>query len=363
MRRTLVQEVEAGDFVRQALEFRAVLERAKASRPAPSPGWYPWDSFGTVVLLDGLLRGRYRWLSPMIGDDPVLDIGCGDGALSFVFESLGFRVRAVDHRPSNYNQMRGVAALKSALRSKVRVTELDIDREWRLPVRRCGLALFLGVLYHLKNPLGVLESLAAQARYCLLSTAITRFAPGESADISHLPAAFLAARDGLRGDETNFWIFTEAGLCNLVDRAGWEVCGWLPVRDEGSVLWGSQADERVLCLLRSRHFRDTPRTQLAAGWHVLENGAWRWTERRFSLIAAAGVREVRLEVTVPEAAPSPVTLSGPGGARYVLERGHRQCAFAVSEGVAEFEVDRVLAADERDGRERGIVVRGVVTNA
>src|SRR5439155_10018218 len=135
--------------------------------------------------------------------------------------------------------------------SKVRVAELDIDREWRLPVRRCGLALFLGVLYHLKNPLGVLEALASQARYCLLSTAVTRFAPGEATDISSVPAAFLAGHDGLRGDETNYWIFTEAGLRNVIDRADWDVCDWLRVCDEGSVLWNVQTDERVLCLLRS----------------------------------------------------------------------------------------------------------------
>src|SRR5207237_8667946 len=119
---------------------------AKAARTAPEPGWYPWDSFGSVVLLDRLLTERHRWLSPMIDAEPVMDIWCGDGALSFVFESLGFRVCAVDQRQSNYNGMRGVAALKAALDSKVQVAEIDIDRDLHLPVQRCGLALFLGVL-------------------------------------------------------------------------------------------------------------------------------------------------------------------------------------------------------------------------
>jgi 2-polyprenyl-3-methyl-5-hydroxy-6-metoxy-1,4-benzoquinol methylase len=68
------------------------IAAVKARRAPPEPGWYPWDSFGTVVLLDQMLSGRWRWLTPMIAGDPVLDIGCGDGALAFAFESLGFRV-------------------------------------------------------------------------------------------------------------------------------------------------------------------------------------------------------------------------------------------------------------------------------
>src|SRR5437016_7341507 len=121
MRHTLIQEIEVRDFIQHALEFQERLARLKTVCAAPEPGWYPWDSFGTVVLLNRLLTGRHRWLNPIAGGDPVMDIGCGDGTLSFVFESLGFRVWAVDHRQSNYNQMRGVAALKTALGSKVRV--------------------------------------------------------------------------------------------------------------------------------------------------------------------------------------------------------------------------------------------------
>jgi hypothetical protein len=241
----------------------------------------------------------------------------------------------------------------------VRVAEIDIDRDTTLPARRCGLAVFLGVLYHLKNPLGVLEAIGEQARYCLLSTAVTRFAPGESADISRMPAAFLAGRDGLRGDETNYWIFTDGGLRNLIDRAGWEVCDWLALRDDDSLLWGSQKDERVLCLLRSRRFSPELRTQLVDGWHTLENGAWRWTARRFSMKVGPGIRSVRLQVTMPEIVGAPLTLCG-SGIRHVLDRpGDHECVFDVPEGDVEFELDRALPPDGRDGRERGIVVRGV----
>ena len=114
--------------------------------------------------------------------------------------------------------MAGVEALKIALDSSVRIEALDLDGPFHLPVRRCGLALCFGILYHLKNPYGVLETLAASANYCLLSTAITRFAPDQQTEVNHLPVAFLAGRDGLRGDETNYWIFSETGLRTLIDR-------------------------------------------------------------------------------------------------------------------------------------------------
>src|ERR1035441_7733650 len=78
------------------------------------------------------------------------------------------------------------------------------------------------------------------------------------------PTNCLAGRDGLRGDETNYWIFSETGLRTLVDRAGWEVCDWLVAGDEGSACPGTQPDERVFCLLRSRAYTPAPVTQLVA---------------------------------------------------------------------------------------------------
>jgi hypothetical protein len=121
--------------------------------------------------------------------------------------------------------MQGVKALKSALHSSVRISSADLDARGELPVRECGLALFLEVLYHLKNPFSVLERLAESARYCLLSTAIAAPSKDQHDGFADLPAAFLAGKDGLRGDETNYWFFTEAALRrSLVDRTGWEVC-------------------------------------------------------------------------------------------------------------------------------------------
>jgi SAM-dependent methyltransferase len=365
--RPLIQQLEIRDLTACALAFEEHLRGVQSELALPEPGWYPWDSFGNLTMLDRLLRGRHRFLEPLIGDLPMLDLGCGDGDLSFFFESLGCRVCAIDNPPTNYNLMAGVETLKIALDSSVRIERLDLDGPFHLPLRHSGLALCLGILYHLKNPFRVLETLAAHADYCLLSTAITRSAPDQLTGVSHWPVAFLAGRDGLRGDETNYWIFSETGLRTLVDRAGWEVCDWMVAGDEGPASPGAQPDDRVFCLLRSRAHTPAPVTQLVAGWHVLENGAWRWTERRFTLAVAPGAQRLSLKVTVPPNLPLPLTLTvrvdGSVIATHTLTQpGDAECAQLLPPGdevLVEFEADGALSPDATDRRERAILVRAI----
>ena len=359
----LIRDLEIREVIERALAFQSTLLEIKARIAPVEFGWYPWDSFGTLSLLDPLLTGRARFLRSLTGAERVLDVGCGDGSLAFFFESLGYRVLAIDHPPSNFNRMQGVRALKAALKSSVRIEAADLDAELRLPAGRCGLALFFGVLYHLKNPLGVLETLSGHARYCLLSTAVARSTPDGRVDMQNAPLAYLANRDGLKGDETNYWIFSEAGLRVLVDRAGWDVCDWMTTSDPEATLWGAQRDERVFCLLRSRAFPLERRTQLLAGWHKLENDAWRWTQRRFS-IAVEEPGKVTLRVSVPNVLELPLSMLAnangkPLGHARFERHGDADFTCGADAGIVEFELDKALPPSPQDGRERGIVVRGV----
>jgi hypothetical protein len=153
----------------------------------------------------------------------------------------------------------------------------------------------------------------------------------------------------------------------LIDRAGWDVCDWLVVGDEGSVLWNTQRDERVFCLLRSRALAPAPVTQLIDGWHILENGAWRWTERRFSMTVVPGAQRLSLKVTVPPNLELPLTLTAHAAGALLATHtltgpGDFECAQKLPPGaevLVEFEVDRALAPDAIDARERAILVRAV----
>jgi tRNA (mo5U34)-methyltransferase len=354
----LIYDIEIRELIEYALAFEAELLKLKQSSALLGFDWYPHDSFGTLSVLDQLITGKERFLGTLLGAEPLLDVGCADGALSFVFDSLGAKVHAIDHPPTNYNEMRGVKLLKKALRSSVRIDSVDVDSRFVLPGDRYGLALFFGILYHLKNPFGALETLAARARYCLLSTAITRFSRDHRTDLQNMALAFLAGRDGLKGDETNYWIFTEEGLRVLVDRTGWEVCDWMVTADPDATLWGTQRDERVFCLLRSRAFEPMVRSQLLHGWHALENNAWRWTEKQFS-IAMEAPGTLTLKCTIPSALPLPVKLNWAGGSTVFQAWGDHDVNLRVGAGKIDFQVDPCLTGNSSDARERGLIVRSV----
>src|SRR5262249_48351542 len=123
-----------------------------------------------------------------------------------------------------------------------------------------------------------------------------------------------------------------------------------------SVLWNTQRDERVFCLLRSRAFAATPVTQLVDGWHILENGAWRWTKRRFSLTVAPGAQRLNLKVTVPPNLELPLTLTAriggdPLATHALTSAGDFECVQnlpAGAEVLIEFDVDRALLPDAND---------------
>src|SRR5690606_4198047 len=113
------------------------------------------------------------------------------GELSFLLEALGFHVTAIDHPSYNHNGMQGIRALRSALGSSIEIHEVDLDRQFTLPSASYDLILFLGVLYHLRNPFFVLEELAKRAHHCLLSTRIASHLPTGSPLEKEAPLAYL----------------------------------------------------------------------------------------------------------------------------------------------------------------------------
>jgi len=212
--------------------------------------WYPYDSFMNAYPIDHLLRGRN--LAEVAGEKWVLDIGCGDGAFAFFLESLGSKVHAVDCPRTNINGMRAIRSLQQALHSSVEIHELDLDDRFALPGGDYHLALFLGTLYHLKNPFYALETLARASRYCLLSTRIANWTPLHDVNFSKLPMAYLLDSSETNNDPTNFWIFSEAGLRRLLERSGWLIRDWVVFGEkEDADPVDPGKDGRAFCLLES----------------------------------------------------------------------------------------------------------------
>jgi SAM-dependent methyltransferase len=271
--------------------FAAELQELKARVTVPDYGWYPYQTLAALPVLCELLEPVYEEVRGAAAGTGVADIGCGDGDLAMLFARLGCPVDAIDHAESNFNQLRGVATLRRELGLPVAACDIDLDGPFELPRADYGLALFLGTLYHLKNPFYVLENLAARADWCVLSTRIAQTTAGGTR-MEDEPLAYLLGAREANNDPTNFWIFSFAGLTRLLERAGWVVAGHRRLGStSGSDTVSPDADERVFVLAKSRARHPELYVRPLEGWHPIENDAFRWTARRFSL-----------EVTLPEAA-------------------------------------------------------------
>jgi tRNA (mo5U34)-methyltransferase len=254
------------ELLNKSREFKKSLDEKKIELAPSEFGWYPYGTLDNFFLIEKLLSSTNRDISALVGSMPVADIGAADGDSAFFLESLGFDAHIVDFPPTNFNGCRGSQLLKQALSSRVEIHQVDLDKHFELPGERYGLALFLGILYHLKNPFGVLEQLAKRAHYLLISTRVTRFNRPKVADVSSdtnqqrvdmqsVPCAYLVSPSETNNDPTNYWIFSEAGLRRILDRTGWDVLDFMTVGNtKDSDPASSAGDERAFCLVRSRHF-------------------------------------------------------------------------------------------------------------
>jgi tRNA (mo5U34)-methyltransferase len=244
--------------------------------------FYPYDTLGSLHQLERLLRGDNRDLHRLAGGLPIADIGAADGDLAFFLETQGFDVHIIDNGPTNMNGLRAARAVAEALRSKVVVHEVDLDSQFSLPQEKYGLVLFLGILYHLKNPYYALEKLARHAQHVALSTRVAQIArpldapppardlralagqvvrrllpeaPAGMTRIAGLPLAYLVDERECNNDSTNYWMFTREGLERLLRRCGWDVLELGTIgKTRDSDPASAEGDERAFCLARSRVF-------------------------------------------------------------------------------------------------------------
>jgi tRNA (mo5U34)-methyltransferase len=365
-----------------ASQFHDRLQSIKNRTALEGAGWYPWRSLAAMQILDRDLGVNLDALEKMIAphgvNAPVLDLGCGDGDVAFFLESLGVRVDAVDHTPTNYNRMEGVRTLKRALGSNIGIHAVDLDSRPNLPGSNYSLAIMLGVLYHLKNPYLALETLARSSRHLYMSTRIASLTPDRTLNFAALPMAYLVDDRELNDDPTNFWIFSGEGLKRIVRRSGWNILKYVTLG--GSVSTAdpvtSQGDVRAFLLAESR-FAAPAGLVLDRGWHELEYGASRWTERRFSArldvaapLAPATLRflfhlpealhqalverrpQTRLRASVNGSSLPPAEFSTPG------EHEYSATLPSVPAGVAviEFELDTAVGPTDADQRELGVMV-------
>jgi len=274
-------------FIEYARQFEKRLDAAKVTPPGDIFRWYPYSTISSIHLLEPLLKDHFAAFRNGIGCGPLLDIGCADGDLSYLFASLGCEVTAIDLAASNFNWLTGVRALGERLGLPVGIREMNVDSAFELEGESYGLVLLLGVLYHLKNPFHVLETLAKKARYCLLSTRVATHSSAATL-IRDEPLAYLLDHREANDDPTNYWVFSHQGLLRLAKRTGWRLMGARLVGAEDSRPAALDADQRMFVFLRSQLCSAPAKVTLLDGWTDPLPQEWAWTEKKFSF-------EVRLQ--------------------------------------------------------------------
>jgi len=231
---------------------KAQLEQVATS----VPWWWHSIDLGHGIVTKGVkcggdMDGELKALRlPNLAGKTVLDIGAMDGFYSFEAERRGAkRVVAVDYyswsldlpkhfeymrecqqrgiqpqpdqetsnwRPLEMPGKRGYDAAHKALESKV---ETVVDDFMQLDPKELGtfdIALFLGVLYHLEDPLRALKHVSALTREVAIIETAAVSIPG----FEHLALAEFFETSELGGDMSNWWAPNMKALCGLLRAAG-----------------------------------------------------------------------------------------------------------------------------------------------
>lgn len=178
----------------------------------------------------------------------VLDVGARDGFFSFVAEKRGAEVLAID---SMAPHLTGFATASSLLGSSVEYRTMNVYNARPENVGTFDAILFLGVLYHLRDPMLALDRLWEVARpgatiwveshvidRHLLdpTTGEFRVLASVAPDLVDVPIAQFYPKRTLSEDYSNWWGPNLAGLRAMVESAGFEVTRSRPVGGRGLVV-------------------------------------------------------------------------------------------------------------------------------
>jgi tRNA (mo5U34)-methyltransferase len=148
----------------------------------------------------------------------VIDIGAWNGAYSFEAKRRGAaRVLATDHLAWRHPVLRGREAFdlaRSVLDIDLEVAELDLPALTPERVGTFDVVLFLGVFYHLLDPIAALQQIAALAREVLIVETHT-----DALEIRR-PAMVMYPGGELDGDASNWWGPNPACMVALLKQCG-----------------------------------------------------------------------------------------------------------------------------------------------
>lgn len=193
----------------------------------------------------------------MTGMD-VLDVGCWDGFFSFLCEKRGARtIVGCDIWETTGQEAFNFA--REVLDSKViplKESVMDLDPEID---GRFDLVLFLGVLYHLKDPLGGLEKIGAMVKpggKAVIDTVVDVKTLYDRPLMAFYPGA------ELNGDPTNWWVPNIPALNAMMAVAGFSMAESVIqlYGTDRTIIHGTKMSDKDYDMLKEQQDRNP-------GWH------------------------------------------------------------------------------------------------
>jgi len=234
------------------------MDRTKEMILSECPEWFHSIDLGSNLITPGrkslkVLEGELRQLKlPDLNGKSVLDIGAYDGFFSFAAERLGAsRVVALDHyiwstdmagymtdwrktnqtgeplpsphesrhwKPETLPGRKPFDLARSALDSKVEPVVDDFVTMSTTQLNRFDVVLFLGVLYHMENPLSVLKKVRDVTAANGLAVIETEAMEIPGSGRRHF-CEFFPGKE-LNNDPSNWWSPNAAALEGLCRAAG-----------------------------------------------------------------------------------------------------------------------------------------------
>ena len=182
--------------------------------------WFHSIDLGNGIVTPGVDRSARRLkgihMPESLAGMSVLDVGTFDGFYAFEAERRGGKVVATDTAVWRNPEIgrHGFDLARRVLGSSVEDREVDVHDLSPETVGVFDLVLFLGVLYHLPNPLLALERVASVTRnHLIMETAVDLL-------FTRRPAAAFYPADELSGDTSNWWGPNLAGAEGMLRAVG-----------------------------------------------------------------------------------------------------------------------------------------------
>lgn len=182
------------------------------------PHWYHRFEFAPGVVTPGINNSPKVLAQLDLPKDlsglRVLDIGARDGFFSFECERRGAEVVAIDYCPPHET---GFPVAKQILGSKLELVHENVYKLTPAKYGKFDIVLFLGILYHLPDPMLALdiihEMMNPEATLYLETVIIDSDLPPELAKRPLMEFYPKASKDD---DHTNYWGMTEQCVLDML---------------------------------------------------------------------------------------------------------------------------------------------------